>query len=113
MTADPIYGPGTVRLDNGTTQPNPLATTWRFANATRSDGQLRNETARYLQLNIGRSIKLGRQSLEPAIGIFNVFNNGAFTQWNTGAQRLNTPLYLSRFNRHPPRAIQITVAHKL
>jgi outer membrane receptor protein involved in Fe transport len=112
VTADPIYGPGTVRLANGTTQPNPLATTWRFANATRSDGQLRNETARYLQLNIGRSIKLGRQSLEPAIGIFNVFNNGAFTQWNTGAQRLNTPLYLSRFNRHPPRAIQITVAHK-
>lgn len=111
-SGDPRYGPGTVRLANGTTQPNPLATSWRFAYETRSEGQLRNETARYLQLNLGRSFKFGRQSVEAGLGIFNVFNNGAFTQWNTGAQRLNSPLYLSRFNRHPPRAFQITLAYK-
>ena len=111
-SGDPLYGPGTVRLANGAAQPNPLATSWRFAHSDRSGGQLRNETARYLQLNLGRSFKFGRQSVDAGLGIFNVFNNGAFTQWNTGAQRLNSPLYLSRFNRHPPRAFQLTVAYK-
>lgn len=110
--SNPLYGPGTVRLANGTTQSNPLATSWRFNYATRSEGQVRNETARYLQLNLARTIKFGRQSVDAGLGIFNVFNNGAFTQWNTGAQRINTALYLGRFNRHPPRAFQITLAYK-
>lgn len=110
--SDPIYGPGQIRLANGTTQSNPLATTWRFNYATRSEGQIRNETARYLQLNLSRTIKFGRHSVDGGLGIFNVFNNGAFTQWNTNAQRISTPLYLGRFNRHPPRAFQITMAYK-
>jgi hypothetical protein len=111
-TGDPIFGPARVTLANGTTQANPLATSWRFAHATRSDGQLLNETTRYLQLNLSRSIKLSTQSLELGLGIFNVFNTGAHTQWNTGANRLNTRLYLSRFNRHPPRAFQVTIGYK-
>ena len=78
-----------VRLANGTTQPNPLATSWRFAYGTRSDGQMLNETTRYLQLNLGRTFKFGRQSVDAGLGIFNVFNTGAHTQWNTGANRLN------------------------
>ncbi len=111
-TGDPIFGPGSVRLANGTTQSNPLATSWRFAYDERSDGQLRNETTRYLQLNFARSFKFGRQSVETGLGVFNLFNTGAHTQWNTGANRLNTTLYLSRFNRHPPRAFQITLGYK-
>ena len=110
--ADPIFGPGRVTLANGTTQANPLATTWRFVNATRGDGQFLNETARYLQLNLGRTITFGNQKLEAGLGIFNVFNTGAHTQWNTGAQRVGTALYQSRFNRHPPRAFQVTAAFK-
>jgi hypothetical protein len=113
VTADPIFGPGTVRLANGTTQPNPLATTWRFVNATRGDGQMLNETARYLQLNLSKTVKMmGNDTLEAGLGIFNVFNTGAHTQWNTGAQRVGTALYQSRFNRHPPRAFQLTVGYK-
>ena len=112
VTADPVFGPGSIRLANGTTQPNPLATTYRFAFGTRSDGQVRNETARYLQLNIARTFKFGRYSADTGLGIFNVFNTGAHTQWNTGAQRINTPLYLSRFNRHPPRAFQVSLNFK-
>lgn len=111
-TGDPVFGPGTVRLANGTTQPNPLATSWRFAYGTRGDGQIRNETARYLQLNLNRSIRFGQQSVELGLGIFNVFNTGAHTQWNTGANRLNNSLYLSRFNRHPPRVAQVTLGYK-
>ena len=50
------------------------------------DGQFLNETARYLQLNLARTFKFGSQSVETGLGIFNVFNTGAHTQWNTGAQ---------------------------
>lgn len=112
-TGDPIFGPSRVTLANGNTQANPLATSWRFAYGTRSEGQLLNETTRYLQLNLGRSLKFGgSQSIDLGLGIFNVFNTGAHTQWNTGANRLNTSLYLSRFNRHPPRAFQVTLGYK-
>jgi hypothetical protein len=110
--ADPIFGPGRVTLANGLTQPNPLATAWRFAYGTRSDGQTLNETARYLQLNLNRSFQFGSRSIETGLGIFNVFNTGAHTQWNTGANRLNTSLYEARFNRHPPRAAQVSVGVK-
>jgi hypothetical protein len=111
-TGDPVFGPGTVRLANGTSASNPLATSWRFAYGTRSDGQIRNEAAAYLQLNLGRTFKFGSRSVEAGLGVFNLFNTGAFTQWNDGANRLNSPLYLSRFNRHPPRAFQITIGYK-
>jgi Carboxypeptidase regulatory-like domain/TonB dependent receptor len=110
--ADPVFGPGRVTLANGLTQPNPLATAWRFAYDTRSEGQTLNETARYLQLNINRSFRFGSRSIETGVGIFNVFNTGAHTQWNTGANRIGTTLYEARFNRHPPRAAQVTVGIK-
>ncbi len=120
--ADPAFGPGTVRLANGTTQTNPLATAIRFcgaaglpcaANPTRSDGQTINDTARYLQLKVGRVFKFGvNQSFEPALNIFNAFNTGAYTQWDTGANRLYSSTYLNVFNRHPPRAFQLTFAYK-
>ena len=62
--ADPVFGAGSVRLANGTTQPNPLATTWRFVNADRGAGQFLNETARYLQFNLAKSVKFGTRSLD-------------------------------------------------
>jgi len=111
--ADPVFGPGQIRLANGTTQPNPLATAWRFAFPTRSEGQVLNEPTRYLQLNVGRELTLGgARKLEANLGVFNVFNTGAHTQWNDGANILNGPLYLSRFNRHPPRAFQLSFRYK-
>jgi hypothetical protein len=111
--ADPVFGPGQIRLANGTTQPNPLATAWRFAYGTRSEGQVLNEATRYLQLNVGHEFRLNaQQRIEAQLGIFNVFNTGAHTQWNDGANILNGPLYLSRFNRHPPRAFQISFRYK-
>ena len=110
--SDPIFGPGQIRLANGTTQPNPLATVWRFAYPTRSEGQVLNEATRYLQLNIGREFPVGAHRVETTVGIFNVFNTGAHTQWNDSANVLNNELYLSRFNRHPPRAFQVSVRYR-
>ena len=106
------FGPATVRLANGLTQPNPLATRLRFQGATRSDGQIRNDDAKYLQLKIGRVFKFGTQSFEPALNIFNAFNTPANTQWGVGANQTYSPNYLNRFNRHPPRALQLSMAYK-
>lgn len=106
------FGPATVRLANGLTQPNPLATRLRFQGPTRSDGQIRNDDAKYLQLKIGRVFKFGTQSFEPAINMFNVFNTPANTQWGVGANQIYSPNYLNRFNRHPPRAMQLSIAYK-
>ncbi len=88
LAGDPAFGPSTVRLANGTTQPNPLATSWRFPFGRRADGQARNETMRFLQLQIGRDFRLRDQSVQASLGIFNVFNTGAHTQWNDGANVL-------------------------
>ena len=41
--ADPRFGPALVTLANGTKQPNPLATTIRFAYPTRGEGSVLNE----------------------------------------------------------------------
>ena len=106
------FGPATVRLANGLTQPNPLATRLRFQGPTRSDGQIRNDDAKYLQLKIGRVFKFGTQSFEPALNMFNVFNTPANTQWGVGANQTYSPNYLNRFNRHPPRAMQLSIAYK-
>lgn len=112
--SDPRFGPATVRLANGTTQPNPLATTIRFAFPTRGEGQTRNETVRYLQLQLGREFNIGGQRLNTALGIFNVFNTGAHTQWidTGGANQVYSPNYLKPFNRHPPRQFQATLTYR-
>lgn len=109
---DSVYGPPTVTLANGLTQPNPLATPIRFLGPTRSDGQTPNDTDRYLQLHIGRIFKVGRHQFEPAANVFNLFNTGAYTQWNTGANLTYSPNYQSVFNRQPPRAFQFTGTYR-
>jgi hypothetical protein len=46
------------------------------------------------------------------VNVFNVFNTGAYTQWNTAANQLYNPGVLQPFNRHPPRAAQMTLSFK-
>jgi len=120
--ADPAFGPALVPLANGTTQSNPLATTIRFCGAAslpcaadpvRGDGQTRNEDERYLQLHVTREFTVGGQRRFMAgFNIFNVLNNGAMTQWNTGANQLYSPNYLSRFNRTSSRQLQLNFKYR-
>jgi hypothetical protein len=86
----------------------------RRANRRRQRARLRqiNDTAKYLQLKIGRRFKFGSQSIEPAFNLFNAFNTGANTQWNTGANQLYNLGLLQPFNRHPPRAVQLSINYK-
>jgi hypothetical protein len=120
--ADPVFGPALVRLANGATQSNPLAITYRFcgaatlpcvANPTRSDGQTRNEDEKYMQLHLTREFRLGgQQRAEAGLNIFNLFNNGAMTQWNTGANQIYSPNYLARFNRTSSRQFQLSFKYR-
>jgi hypothetical protein len=106
---DPRFGPPTVRLANGTTQPNPLATVIRFAYPTRGEGQVQNEDARYLQLSVGRAFKAGEREFDARLTVFNVFNAGPNTQYASGAFQLFSVNYLQSFIRHPPRAVAVSL----
>ena len=108
------FGPSTVRLANGTTQPNPLATRLRFQGPTRSDGQIRNDDAKYLQLKIGRVFRFGTRSRSSRRRTSSTCSTpGANTQWNTGANQTYSPNYLARFNRHPPRSLQLSARRQV
>ena len=65
-------------LSNGRTVSNPLATTIRFANATRDEGQFKLPALHILNLRFGRDFRFGTYRLEPALEIFNVTNHDAF-----------------------------------
>lgn len=111
--ADPRFGPATVRLADGTTQPNPLATTIRFAFPTRGDNQESLETSRYLQFSVGRKFRIkGTHEFEPIVNVFNLLNNGAFTQFLAGSNQLYNPNYLRTTNQHPPRSISIRAVYR-
>jgi hypothetical protein len=111
--ADPTFGPSQITLANGTRQPNPLATTNRFYYETRGEGQVLNTPVRYLQLKVGREFKVGPHGFEIAANLFNAFNNGEHAQWASGANRLYSPeIYLQKFSRQAPRALQITFGYR-
>lgn len=104
------FGPASVRLPNGTTQSNPLATRMRFAYATRGDGQVLAPAIRTLGLKIGKKVALGHdRQAEVAGNIFNLLNAGDFTQYNyNGANETFNPNYLQMRNQQPARALQLT-----
>lgn len=88
---DGQFGPSTLTLSNGRVVSNPLATTYRFAYATRNDGQIEAPNLVIWNIRVGRSIKLGAQTLDANLDIFNVTNRGADQQFLTGGNQLGTP----------------------
>jgi hypothetical protein len=40
--------------------------------------------------------------------VFNLLNDGGMTQWNSGANQLYSPNYLSRFNRTSSLQVQLS-----
>ena len=110
---DPTFGPATITLANGTKQSNPLATTIRFAYATRGDGQILNEPVRPVQLKIGKAFRVGRgNQFTASLNVINVLNSGANTQYATGGNLLYSPLYLSAANRLPARSFQLLIVDR-
>jgi len=111
--ADPRFGPPTVTLTNGTTQPNPLATTIRFANKNRGDGQVLNEPIRTLQMRIGKIVKFNSHSLESALVVYNLLNSGANIQYKSpGGNQMYSTNFLQAFNKLPARGFQLQFVYK-
>jgi carboxypeptidase family protein len=111
---DPIYGPTSFRLPNGTTEANPLATPNRYVYDTRGEGQLRAPAIVTAGLKVGRIIRLGStREVEVAGNLFNLFNAGDFTQftYNSAYQSWSTN-FLQMRNRQPARAFQLTTVFR-
>jgi len=110
--ADPRFGPTTVTLSNGRVVSNPLATTIRFANPTRGDGQVVSPVVHWWNLRLGRDFVVGGHRLEAAVDVFNVLNNGGDFEHMFGSNQLyNTAAYGKFTQRQPPRSGQLFVRY--
>jgi carboxypeptidase family protein len=108
---DPRFGPPTVTLSNGRVVSNPLATTIRFANQTRDEGQFTLPSVHTWNVRIGKDIRLGAHRVEAAVDVFNVTNHDAFYLLASGANQTFNPLYGQGSQRQAPRAAQISVRY--
>ncbi len=107
--ADPQFGPATVRLSNGRVVSNPLATTVRFAYPTRGDGQLQLDSLQNLNLRVGYDMRVrGDSQLQFALDVFNLTNQGAFEQWQSGANQQYSPNYGVGRALQFPRVFQVS-----
>ena len=106
--SDPQFGPPTVTLSNGRVVSNPLATTIRFANATRSDGQYKLAGLHYINLRFGREFRLSTdRKFAVNLDLFNVANLGSFQGFLAGANQLYSTNYGRGGEIQPPRSVQL------
>ncbi len=104
------YGPATVRLANGTTQPNPLATRNRYVYSNRGEGQVQAPTINTLGLKVGKVLKFQRYEVEVSGNAFNLLNGGNYTQYSyNSAYQSWSSNFLLMVNQQPARAFQLTV----
>lgn len=106
--SDPQFGTPTVTLSNGRVVANPLATTLRFANATRSDGQYQLPGLHYLNLRVGREFHLSAaRRFAVNLDVFNVRNMAGFQGFLGGAHQLFSTNYGRGGEIQPPRSVQL------
>jgi hypothetical protein len=103
--ADPTFGPSRVTLSNGRIVTNPLATTTRFAYATRGDGQIKADGARVLDLRVAREFALPFGRGEVSLSAFNLANGDA-AQF-VGDTNLRSSTFGLLNSVQPPRAFQL------
>lgn len=106
VAPNPAFGPATVILSNGRAVSNPLATAFRFAFATRGEGQLRTPVLHVLSVRVGRQIAIGRLNADAALDLFNLTNSGADLSFQLGASQTFNPLYGATQYRQLPRSAQ-------
>ncbi len=100
--------PPTITLANGRRVSNPLATPVRFFYPTRDEGQLQQPSLSVLNLRIGKRFKQGSHTLEGAVEIFNVFNQGDNLFFNVPTLTEGRPAAFVLTETQAPRAGQIT-----
>jgi hypothetical protein len=108
---DARFGPPTVQLANGRVVENPLATTIRFAFATRGDGQFTLPGIHTWNIRGGYEFDVpGRRSrIEVLADVFNVLNLGAFQGFLFGGNQLYSPNFAQGTNRQLPRSAVVAI----
>jgi|GEM_PF-2467145 len=109
IPASQVPHPATVRLSNGRTVSNPLATRTRFFHRTRDEGQFTAPSLNVLNLRVGKRFKLEKHGFEAAVQIFNLFNQGEDLFFNTPVLVEGQPSTITRRLTQAPRAGQITL----
>jgi hypothetical protein len=105
---DPQFGPTTLTI-NGRLVSNPLATTYRFAYATRGEGQLWTPWLIAWNTRIGREFTVSERSrIEIVADIFNLTNRGAAQQFINGGWQINSANYGGLQNIQTPRSAQFS-----
>ena len=112
--SDPVFGPALITLANGTTQPNPLATTNRFKFPTRGEGQVLGDSIKILNVKLGKKFDLGAtRNFEIATNIFNVFNTSKSWLFNYyGGEYDYNPNYLQPFVRANPLSANLSLTYR-
>jgi hypothetical protein len=106
------FGPATIPIVGGTSQPNPLATTIRFKYPTRGEGQeqYQADPVRVLNLKVGKELRFSdRRQVEISANIFNLANGSGHWQYDyaNASQEFN-PGFLRLLSRQAARALQLT-----
>jgi hypothetical protein len=109
-----VYGPTSFTLANGTTASNPLRTRMRFVNANRGEGQVQAPAVKTLGLQINKVFRFTtNQQIELGGGIFNLLNDGNYTQYNySGANERFNPNFLQMRNQQPARGFQASLVYR-
>jgi hypothetical protein len=104
--ADSRFGPSLVTLSNGRQTTNPLATTTRFAYATRGEGQLEQDTLHLANVRVAKDFRFRSLNASVAVDVFNIINADADQAF------MSTTLTDSTFgvgtSRQMPRGGQLT-----
>ncbi len=107
--SDPAFGPAIVTLSNGRRVSNPLATTLRFAGATRSDGQLTTPILQMWNARAGRRFSVHDMTFDASIDVFNITNNGADQMFQLSSNQTYNPLFGATQYKQLPRSAQFVI----
>jgi hypothetical protein len=88
---DPRFGPATLVLSNGRTVSNPLATTVRFAYASRGEGQFQAPALAQWNGRVGRWFALGTRRFEIALSLLNITNRAVLQEPLGGNNQVGSP----------------------
>jgi hypothetical protein len=88
---DPRFGPATLVLSNGRTVSNPLATTVRFAYASRGEGQFQAPALAQWNGRVGRWFALGTRRFEIALSLLNITNRAVLQEPLGGNNQIGSP----------------------
>jgi hypothetical protein len=88
---------------------NPLGTRVRFFYTTRDEGQLQLPSLNMVNLRMGKRFKRGTHTLEGALEVFNLFNQGNNLRFEMQTLTEGQPAAFHLSDTQAPRAGQITM----